>query len=153
MGSEVVHHRVARPERWHEDVGHIGSKAPAVRGSVHHFKGEGAALGALFAQVVGAPTTYCFDRALPAVFLVLLRSKWKGVRAARPWMVNLVAAAMTYRLVPRAWYVASGGASRVGSSGKAPPIERRADNPNILDRQCRVRAGSFKTHVNELVVL
>jgi hypothetical protein len=110
-------------------------------------------LGALLAQVVSAPTAYGFDRALPAVFRVLLRSKWKGARAKRPWMVNLVAAAMTHRLVLTACYVAAGGASDVGSSGKAPPFERHLDNPNILDRQCYVRAGRFETDVNELVVL
>jgi predicted branched-subunit amino acid permease len=110
-------------------------------------------LGALFAQVVGDPKAYGFDIAFPAVLLSLLRSIWKGVRAARPWTVSLAAAATTHRLVPGAWYVAAGGASGVASSGKAPPFERRADNPNILDRQCRVRAGRFEIGVNELVVL
>ena len=57
---------------------------------------------------MGDVKVYGFDMAFPAVFLVLLRGMWKGVRAARPWLVSLLAAASTFLLVPGAWCVAAG---------------------------------------------
>lgn len=71
------------------------------------FTAAGAALG----PVIGDVERYGFDMAFTAVFLVLLRGMWKGVRACRPWLVSLVAAAATYLLVPGAWYVAAGAAA------------------------------------------
>jgi len=54
---------------------------------------------------------YGFDLAFPAVFLVLLRGMWKGFSAARPGLVSLIVAALTYLFVPGAWYVAAGALS------------------------------------------
>lgn len=71
------------------------------------FTAAGAALG----PVIGDVERYGFDMAFTAVFLVLLRGMWKGVRVCRPWLVSLVAAAATYLLVPGAWYVAAGAAA------------------------------------------
>jgi 4-azaleucine resistance transporter AzlC len=65
-------------------------------------------LGAILGPVLGNIERYGFDMAFTAVFLVLLKGMWKGMRASRPWLVSLVAAAITYRLVPGAWYVAAG---------------------------------------------
>jgi 4-azaleucine resistance transporter AzlC len=65
-------------------------------------------LGAALGPVLGDVEAYGFDMAFPAVFLVLLRGMWKGMAAARPWLVSLVVAALTYLLVPGAWYVAAG---------------------------------------------
>lgn len=67
----------------------------------------GAALG----PVLGDVETYGFAMAFPAVFLVLLRGMWKGFAAARPWLVSLAVAALTYLLMPGAWYVAAGALS------------------------------------------
>jgi 4-azaleucine resistance transporter AzlC len=72
----------------------------------------GAALGPRFGNV----EAYGFDMAFPAVFLVLLRGMWKGARAARPWLVSLVVASVTYLVVPGAWYVAAGALSGVVSA-------------------------------------
>lgn len=66
------------------------------------------ALGAAIAPLVGNIEAYGFDMAFTAVFLVLLKGLWPGVRAARPWLLSLVAAAGTHLLVPGAWYVAAG---------------------------------------------
>lgn len=66
------------------------------------------ALGAIVGPMLGDIHAYGFDMAFPAVFLVLLRGMWQGMKAARPWLVSLVVAAATYLLVPGAWYVASG---------------------------------------------
>ena len=71
------------------------------------------ALGALFGPMIGDVTVYGFDMAFPAVFLVLLRGMWKGMRAAVPWLASLVAAAAVHLLVPGAWYVAAGALSGV----------------------------------------
>lgn len=68
------------------------------------FTATGAALG----PVIGDVEQFGFDMAFTAVFLVLLRGMWRGVRACRPWLVSLVVASLTYRFVPGAWYVAAG---------------------------------------------
>jgi 4-azaleucine resistance transporter AzlC len=68
-------------------------------------------LGALMGPVLGDIRQYGLDMAFTAVFLVLLRGMWKGVRASRPWLVSLVVAAAVYRFVPGAWYVPAGACS------------------------------------------
>ena len=68
-------------------------------------------LGAAFGPMMGDLRPYGFDMAFPAVFLVLLTGMWKGVTAARPWLVSLVVAAVTYLAIPGAWYVAAGAIS------------------------------------------
>ena len=70
-------------------------------------------LGALIGPVLGDIESYGFDMAFPAVFLVLIAGMWKGVRAARPWLVSLVVAALFYLFVPGAWFVAAGALSGV----------------------------------------
>ena len=74
------------------------------------------ALGAVAGPAIGDVERYGFDMAFTAVFLVLLRGLWKGVRPSRPWLVSLVVAALTYRLVPGAWYVAAGAVSGLAAS-------------------------------------
>ncbi|WP_027817738.1 AzlC family ABC transporter permease [Paraburkholderia bannensis] len=66
------------------------------------------ALGAVLGPVLGDVQRYGFDMAFTAVFLVLLKGMWKGMRASLPWLVSLVAAAVTYLYLPGAWYVAVG---------------------------------------------
>lgn len=66
------------------------------------------AIGAALGPAIGNIERFGFDMAFTAVFLVLLRGMWKGVRACRPWLVSLVVAALTYLYVPGAWYVAAG---------------------------------------------
>jgi 4-azaleucine resistance transporter AzlC len=65
-------------------------------------------LGAAVGSMIGDVESYGLHMAFPAVFLVLLRGMWKGTKAARPWLVSLIAAVATYLLVPGAWYVAVG---------------------------------------------
>ncbi|AJX12400.1 AzlC family ABC transporter permease [Burkholderia ubonensis] len=65
-------------------------------------------LGAALGPTIGDVEQYGFDMAFTAVFLVLLRGMWKGMRASRPWFVSLVVAAATHLAVPGAWYVAAG---------------------------------------------
>ncbi|WP_211238334.1 AzlC family ABC transporter permease [Deinococcus pimensis] len=69
------------------------------------------ALGAMLGPKLGDIEAYGFGIAFPAVFLVLLRGMWPGWRAARPWLVSLLVAALTFLLVPGAWYVAAGALS------------------------------------------
>ena len=66
------------------------------------------AVGALIGPLIGDIEQWGFHMAFPAVFLVLLKGMWTGLRAALPWLVSLVVAAITYLLVPGAWYVATG---------------------------------------------
>lgn len=68
------------------------------------FTATGAALG----PAIGDMERFGFDMAFTAVFLVLLKGMWKGVRASRPWLVSLVASASAYLLLPGAWHVAIG---------------------------------------------
>ena len=53
-------------------------------------------LGAAVGPTIGNIEQYGFDMAFTAVFLVLLRGMWKGMRASRPWFVSLVVAAATH---------------------------------------------------------
>lgn len=71
------------------------------------------ALGAVVAPSIGNIEAYGFDMAFTAVFLVLLRGMWPGLNGARPWMLSLAVAAVTYLLLPGAWYVATGALSGV----------------------------------------
>jgi predicted branched-subunit amino acid permease len=68
-------------------------------------------LGAMVAPRMGDIEAYGFGMAFPAVFLVLLRGMWKGLRACWPWLVSLIVAACTHLLVPGAWYVAAGASA------------------------------------------
>ncbi len=85
------------------------------------------ALGAGLGPVLGDVERYGFDMAFTAVFLVLLRGMWKGVRACHPWLVSLVVAAVVYRLAPgAAWYVPAGAcAGLVAASIAAWRMEAR----------------------------
>lgn len=73
-------------------------------------------LGAVIGPVLGDVQRFGFDMAFPAVFLVLLRSMWKGMRAARPWLVSLITAALAYLYLPSGWYVPIGALSGIVSA-------------------------------------
>lgn len=66
--------------------------------------------GVIVGPVLGDVTTWGFDMAFPAVFLVLLKGMWRGFLPALPWLVSLVCAAATYHFVPGAAYVPVGAA-------------------------------------------
>lgn len=84
------------------------------------FTGLGAALG----PVIGDVEKFGFDMAFTAVFLVLLRGMWRGMRASLPWLVSLGVAALTYRLMPQgAWYVAAGAVAGLASAALSAPRE------------------------------
>ena len=68
-------------------------------------------LGGLLGPAAGNLETYGFDMAFPAVFLVLLKGMWSGVRAARPWAVSLIAGVIACVALPGAWYVVVGSAA------------------------------------------
>lgn len=72
-----------------------------------------AAIGSILGPILGDITRYGFDMAFPAVFLVMLAGMWQGVSAARPWLVSLVVGALTYLVVPGAWYVPAGALSGI----------------------------------------
>ena len=73
-------------------------------------------LGAVIGPVLGDISRLGFDMTFPAVFLVLLRSMWKGIRGARPWLVSLVAAAFAYLYLPAGCYVPIGAISGILSA-------------------------------------
>ncbi|MEW9899310.1 AzlC family ABC transporter permease [Chitinivorax sp. PXF-14] len=73
-------------------------------------------LGAALGPTIGNVETYGFDMAFTAVFLVLLKGMWRGARAARPWFVSLVVAALTYLALPGAWYVAAGAVAGLAAA-------------------------------------
>jgi hypothetical protein len=64
-----------------------------------------SALGALVGPHLGNIKTYGFAMAFPAVFLVLMRGMWRGIRAARPWLVSLLVASIVHLTVPGAWFI------------------------------------------------
>lgn len=67
--------------------------------------------GAVMGPLLGDITRWGFDMAFPAVFFVLLKGMWKGMRAALPWLVSLICAVATYIYIPGAWYVPAGALS------------------------------------------
>ena len=71
------------------------------------------ALGAAIAPMIGNLEVYGFDMAFTAVFFVLLKGMWPGLKGARPWLLSLVVAALTYRLAPGAWYIVAGALSGI----------------------------------------
>ncbi len=74
------------------------------------------AIGAAVGPMIGDVEAWGLHMAFPAVFLVLLRGMWKGVRACLPWLVSLVVAAAAYLLAPGAWYVAAGALSGLAAA-------------------------------------
>lgn len=73
-------------------------------------------LGAVIGPILGDINRFGFDMAFPAVFLVLLRSMWKGMSAARPWLISLITAALAYLYLPSGWYVPIGAISGIVSA-------------------------------------
>lgn len=85
------------------------------------------AIGAALGPVIGDVEQYGFDMAFTAVFLVLLRGMWRGMRASRPWLASLLVAALTYWLMPHgAWYVAAGALAGLGCAALTASKEARA---------------------------
>lgn len=83
-------------------------------------------IGAAFGPVIGDVERFGFDMAFTAVFLVLLRGMWHGMRASRPWFASLAVAAFTYRLIPDgAWYVAAGALAGLTCAALTAPKEAR----------------------------
>jgi predicted branched-subunit amino acid permease len=73
-------------------------------------------LGAIIGPLLGDISRFGFDMAFAAVFLVLLRGMWKGISAARPWLVSLIVAALAYLYLPTGWYVPLGALSGIASA-------------------------------------
>lgn len=73
-------------------------------------------LGAIIGPLLGDIHRFGFDMAFPAVFLVLIRGMWKGFRAATPWLVSLVMAALAYLYLPSGWHVPLGAISGIVSA-------------------------------------
>ncbi|MCF9046897.1 AzlC family ABC transporter permease [Acinetobacter nectaris] len=70
-------------------------------------------LGGVIGSVLGDITRWGFDMAFPAVFLVLLRGMWTGVRNAIPWLISLIGAIIAYLYLPQGWYVPVGAISGI----------------------------------------
>ena len=68
-------------------------------------------LGNILGTKLGDMTPYGLDMAVAALFLVLLKGLWKGLSASFPWVISLLVAGITYKLVPGPWYVAAGALS------------------------------------------
>lgn len=73
-------------------------------------------LGAVVGPILGDVHRLGFDMAFPAVFLVLLRSMWKGTKQARPWLISLITAALAYLYLPIGWYIPVGAISGIISA-------------------------------------
>ncbi|MND49711.1 Inner membrane protein YgaZ [compost metagenome] len=74
------------------------------------------ALGGAIGPILGDASRFGFDMAFPAVFLVLLHGMWKGLHAARPWLVSLVTAALAYLYLPQGWHVPIGAIAGIAST-------------------------------------
>ncbi len=85
-------------------LGYYGGAGGAMYISWLGSTGVGAMAGPLLSNVAA----FGFGMAFPAVFLVIIASMWKGYRAATPWAISLVVAAITSRIAPGALYVVAG---------------------------------------------
>ncbi|MCL9668970.1 AzlC family ABC transporter permease [Rosenbergiella epipactidis] len=65
-------------------------------------------LGVILGPELGDISRWGFDMAFPAVFFVLLKGMWKGLRCAIPWLVSLLSAGFAYHYLPGAAYVPIG---------------------------------------------
>lgn len=74
--------------------------------------------------MIGDVEAWGFHMAFQAVFLVLMRGMWKGPRAAVPWLLSLVAAAVAYLTAPGAWYVVIGAFVGLGTAYLMAGAER-----------------------------
>ena len=74
------------------------------------------ALRGAIGPILGDASRFGFDMAFPAVFLVLLRGMWKGLHAARPWLVSLITAALAYLYLPQGWHVPIGAVAGIASA-------------------------------------
>lgn len=73
-------------------------------------------LGALVGPVLGDIHYFGFDMAFPAIMLVLLKGMWKGFTEARPWLISLIFAALTYSYLPGNWYVLIGALAGIAAA-------------------------------------
>lgn len=73
-------------------------------------------LGACIGPVLGDIRVYGLQMAIPAVFLVILRGLWPGVRHALPWLASLAAAGLTWRAFPGAWYILAGSVAGIAAA-------------------------------------
>ncbi len=108
------------------------------------------ALGAIIGPLLGDIHAYGFDMAFPAVFLVLLRGMWQGMKAARPWLVSLVVC-RHYLLVPGAWYVASGALAGLAPPGCWRRTQHDLQWPDPLDLGTDHRADGAATYLTRIV--
>lgn len=66
-------------------------------------------LGTVAGKVIEDPARYGFDFAFTAVFLVLIRSLWRGRASLAPVASSVVVAVLAYRYLPGVWYIFAGG--------------------------------------------
>jgi 4-azaleucine resistance transporter AzlC len=77
----------------------------------------GAAVGGL----IDDPRRWGFDFAFVAVFMVLLKSFWRGTRTGFVWCASAAASMAVWSLVDGPWYVLAGAAAGMASAALAPP--------------------------------
>lgn len=75
-----------------------------------------ATVGALIGPTVGDLGRWGFELVFPAIFLVLVRGMWTTARAARPWLVSLLTAAIIHLTIPGAWYVPAGAVAGLAAA-------------------------------------
>lgn len=73
-------------------------------------------LGALVGPVLGDIHYFGFDMAFSAIMLILLKGMWKGFTEARPWLISLIFAALTYSYLPGNWYVLIGALAGIAAA-------------------------------------
>ena len=84
---------------------------------MRQFSLVGAAVGGL----IDDPRRWGFDFAFVAVFMVLLKSFWRGTRTGFVWCASAAASMAVWSLVDGPWYVLAGAAAGMASAALAPP--------------------------------
>jgi branched chain amino acid efflux pump len=66
-------------------------------------------LGTYLGRLMGDPARYGLDFAFAAIFLILLRSLWRGRLSAASWGASAAAAILAHKFLPAPWYIIIGG--------------------------------------------
>ena len=80
-------------------------------------------IGALAGAFIDDPERWGFDFAFVAIFMVLLKSFWRGNRTALSWAASAAAAMAVWHMVDGPWYVIAGAVAGMIVAAIVPPAE------------------------------
>ncbi|WP_457576105.1 AzlC family ABC transporter permease [Desulfomarina sp.] len=80
----------------------------------------GTLTGHRFGAVISNPELYGLDFAFVAVFTALVFSFWRGRQDFLPWLITVLLAVITEKIIPGKWYILVGGTGGALASAFLP---------------------------------